>query len=77
MKIPQPMELTVQGETFHAWPDAEQPGAWHLTWLNAPGDGYGFSTRRSDHVWAERTDLEEGIRSFFAEIDPDTGYLAD
>lgn len=42
-----------------------------------PNDSYGFTTRRSDHVWAERIDLEDGIRSFLAEIDPDTGYLAD
>lgn len=77
MEIPQPMDLTVEGETFRARPDPDQPGAWHLTWLNGPNDGYGFTTRRSDHVWAERPALEEGIRSFLAEINPDTGYLAD
>lgn len=77
MEIPQPIHMTVDGAVFQAFPDPDQPGAWHLTWLNGPDAGYGFSTRRSDQRWAERTVLEEDIRSFLSEIDPATGYLSD
>ncbi|WP_052589316.1 hypothetical protein [Luteipulveratus mongoliensis] len=71
------MTLVVNGETFSAEADPDQPGAWHLTWLSGPNPGYGFTTVRSDHRWSERAELESGIQSFLAEIDPATGYLAD
>jgi hypothetical protein len=75
--VPEPMMLVVDGETFQARADPEQPGAWHLDWVNGPHDGYGFTTRRSDSRWAPREELEDQIRSFLQEIDPETGYLTE
>jgi beta-lactamase class D len=77
MEIPEPMLLTVNGETFRARADADQPGAWHLHWVSGPTEGYGFTTRRSDHRWGSRAELEQAVRSFLDEIDPETGYMRD
>lgn len=77
MEIPEPIVLTVDGETFKARADAEQPGAWHVDWVSGPNEGYGFITRRSDHQWESRDDLERAVRSFLDAIDPDTGYSRD
>ncbi|WP_298890158.1 hypothetical protein [uncultured Serinicoccus sp.] len=77
MNVPEPAVLTVDGETFRAQADAEQPGTWHVAWVSGPGAGYGFTTRRFDQQWESREELEKGIRSFLAEIDPTTGYLSD
>ncbi|WP_446666950.1 hypothetical protein [Flexivirga sp. B27] len=75
--FPLPTVLAVDEERFTAVADPDQPGAWHLTWDTGPNPGYGYTTRRSDHQWANTTDLISGARSFLAEIDPQTGYLAD
>lgn len=77
MVVPEPVVLTVDGETFRAQADAQQLGTWHVAWVNGPNAGYGFTTRRSDQQWESREELEKGIRSFLAEIDPTTGYLSD
>ena len=74
---PQPATLVVGDEQFTARAHPEQPGAWHLTWDTGPNPGYGYTTRRSDHHWAEPADLVPGAKAFLAEIDPDTGYLED
>ena len=77
MDVPEPIVLTVDGETFQVRADPEQPGAWHLDWMSGPNDGYGFTTRRSDSSWDAQDDFEDQIRSFLNEIDPNTGYLAE
>ena len=74
---PEPIVLIVNGETFRARADAQQPGAWHVDWVSGPNVGYGFTTRRSDHQWESREQLDRGVRSFLDEIDPATGYLRD
>ena len=77
MDVPEPVVLTVDGETFRALADARQPGTWRMAWVSGPNAGYGFTTRRSDLQWESREELEKGVRSFLAEIDPTTGYLSD
>ena len=71
------MRLTVDGEVFDVAYDPEQPGAYHYIRLTGPAPGYGFSTRRSDHVRSTRAEHVERIQGFLAEIDPTTGYLWD
>lgn len=75
--FPLPTVLAVDAERFTAIADPDQPGAWHLRWDTGPNLGYGYMTRRSDHQCAEPADLIDGVRGFLAEIDPETGYLAD
>ncbi|RNI22965.1 hypothetical protein EFY87_08560 [Flexivirga caeni] len=69
--------MAVDEELFTAVADPGQPGAWHLTWVSGPNAGYGYTTRRSDHQWADPPDLIDGARAFLAEINPETGYLED
>lgn len=75
--FPLPTVLAVDGERFTAVADPDQPGTWHLTWDTGPNPGYGYTSRRSDHRWADPADLISGVRDFLAEIDPETGYLED
>ncbi|MFK5647226.1 hypothetical protein ACI3ET_11950 [Ornithinimicrobium sp. LYQ121] len=78
MDVPDPVVLIVDGETFSARADVQQPGAWHMDWVSVPNPGYGFTTRRSDQQLESRAELEKGVRSFLAEIDVNgTGYLSD
>lgn len=73
--LPEAMDLAVDGETFRAVPDPDQPGAWHLAWTSGPNADYGFTTRSSDDSWGSRAELEAGIRNFLSQIDPATGYI--
>lgn len=63
VEIPEPVLLTVNGETFRARADADQPGAWRVHWVSGPNEGYDFTTRKSDHRWESRAELEPPTRS--------------
>lgn len=78
------MLIVVDGETFDVRERADRPGQYDLDWVTGPNPGYGFSCAfaRSVSVGSEpppfdvRAELERAISGFLAEIDPDTGYLA-
>jgi len=74
---PDRFRLTVDGEDFDVAYDPQQPGAYHYTRLTGPAPGYGFTTRRSDHVRSTAAEHVERIRGFLGEVDPTTGYLDD
>ena len=74
---PDRMRLTVDGEVFDVAYDPEQPGTYHYTRLTGPAPGYGFSTRRSDHVRSTTAKHVERIRGFLDAVDPITGYIED
>ena len=67
--------LDVDGETFEAARDPEQPGAVHFTWVSGPNPGYGFTSRRSDQGEMTEEEQVDAIRGFLAQIDPVTGYI--
>ena len=69
--------ITVDEEHFAVDYDAEQPGAYHFSWLSGRDPQYGFSTRISTHERRPQQELVNSIRGFLAEIDPATGYLRD
>lgn len=77
MEIPEAIDMVVDGETFRAVADPDQPGAWHVDWTSGPHAGYGFSTRGSDEVWGPRAELEAATRNFLEQVDPATGYIED
>lgn len=83
--------LVVDGERFEVTPRAGRGQTYDYRWLSGPNPGYGFSSTVSlDRI--AHNDGQPGpvarallsdddhaaqIRGFLAEIDPDTGYLAE
>ncbi|WBB78299.1 hypothetical protein O7606_18965 [Micromonospora sp. WMMD882] len=70
------VRLTVDGEEFLVRHRADEPGTYDFDWLSGPHE-YGFGSSSSDRSRLSRPEMTEAIRSFLAEIDPATGYLAD
>ena len=70
-------QVTVDGEVFEVRKRSGRPGQYDLDWVSGPNPSYGFSTASSDGSPISPAQLEEQIRDFLAEIDPETGYLAD
>lgn len=84
---PAPRRLVVDGEVFEVRP-GEDGNGFHFEWLSGPNPGYGFSTGAPmtftpvgeavvDPVPVDDTALTDLVRSFLAQIDPDTGYVTD
>lgn len=71
-----PIELVVDGESFLVSQRPESPGTYDFHWTSHPAS-YGF-TVGGDSGWRpDRAELTEEIRSFLAQVDPETGYLPD
>ena len=84
---PVPRRLTVDGEVFEVRP-SENGHGHHFDWVSGPNPGYGFSTESPVIYVPMREGAAAGpaagesvhvqqIRDFFAQIDPDTGYIRD
>ena len=82
-----PRRLVVDGEVFDVRPAADDNGV-HFDWVSGPNPGYGFSSgapivfvpEGHPPVAAPLVDdaqLTASIRTFLAQIDPATGYVAD
>lgn len=65
--------LVVDGERFEVTPRAGREQTYDYRWLSGPNPGYGFSST----VTLTEDDHVAQIRGFLAEIDPETGYLAE
>lgn len=85
-----PITLVVDGETFRV--RVQPDGGCHYSWVSGPNAGYGFSSGPVRVAWRTASGLppaplplplptishhRRSIREFLAEIDPETGYLAD
>lgn len=68
--------LVVGGETFRVSQRPNHPGWFDVDWLSHP-HGYGFGWSGPPDWTPTEEDLLQGIRDFLAEVDPETGYLAD
>ena len=68
-------KFTVDGETFLV--TKETRGEYRFDWTSGPNSDYWFMTSMYPH--GEMTDelIIASIHDFLAEIDPETGYLAD
>ena len=68
-------EFTVDGETFFV--TAEPRSQYRFDWVSGPNPDYGFVT--SIYPQGHMTDEQiiASIHDFLAEIDPETGYLAE
>jgi hypothetical protein len=67
-----PTRVDVDGHLFDV---AVRRGQYDVTWISGPNPGYGFSLRSSDDRPMTQTQLEEAIRSFLGQVDPETGYV--
>ena len=71
-----PVELVVDGEKFVVTRRAGSSGTYDFAWTSHPAS-YGFSIGSNADWHPDRAELVEQIRSFLADIDPETGYLRD
>lgn len=65
--------MTVDGEL---WEVTFHDGQYDFTWLAGKAPGYGFASRLSDPdatLSPER--IEQTIREFMSDVNPETGYL--
>lgn len=68
-------EFTVDGETFHV--TAEPRNQYRFDWVSGPNPGYGFVTAIYGGGTLDDQQVVASIHDFLAEIDPETGCLAD
>jgi hypothetical protein len=71
-----PVELVVDGKTFVITRRADSPRTFDFDWTSNP-KSYGFTVGMNFDWMPDRAELIDQIRSFLAEIDPETGYLPD
>jgi hypothetical protein len=69
-----PTRVEVDGQLFDVTV-RDRPGQYHFDWVSGPNRGYGFSLGTSDGRELSDADIEESIRSFLAQVQPETGYL--
>jgi hypothetical protein len=73
--MPLLFSLTVDGWHFDVATDPDQPGAAHITWIDGPTPGYGFTVGRTGGRLPTAVEAEAEIRLFLAAVDPTTGTL--
>lgn len=67
----------VDGEAFDVTQHVTAPGRYQFAWVSGRNRGYGFTSNTSDDRAMTQEQIVSQIRSFLAQVDPDTGYLAD
>lgn len=67
----------VDGETFEVTTRDDVPGQYQFAWVSGRHPGYGFTVRTSDGSALPWNQVVTQIRAFLAQIDPETGYVAD
>jgi hypothetical protein len=65
--------VEVDGELFDV--SVVAPGQYQFDWVSGPNPDYGFGSATSDGSPETPAALEESIRSFLAQVDPQTGYI--
>ncbi|SHH41278.1 hypothetical protein [Streptomyces sp. 3214.6] len=75
MPANEPWRITVDGEAFEIRQPDGKPGSYDLTWLTGPDPQYGFGFSTHPPAQSSRTHLEDAIREFLSQVDPDTGHI--
>lgn len=68
-------EFVVDGETFIV--TERERSQYQFDWVSGPNPDYGFITSIYPHGEMTDEQVVASIHDFLAEIDPETGYLAD
>jgi hypothetical protein len=71
----EPWRMSVDGEEFEVSGRDDTPGSYDLTWLTGPDPQYGFGFSTHPPVTADRAQLEEAVRDFLSQVDPETGHI--
>ncbi|MFJ1969330.1 hypothetical protein ACIO93_11740 [Streptomyces sp. NPDC087903] len=75
MSADEPLRMTVDGEVFEISRPDDSPDSYDFAWLTGPNPQYGFGLRSHPPVPLGPADLEEAIRDFLSQVDPDTGFI--
>ncbi|WP_189151566.1 hypothetical protein [Streptomyces lacrimifluminis] len=75
MSVNEPWRMSVDGEEFEVSQPDNTPGSYNLTWLTGPHPGYGFGFGTHPPVQADTARLEDSIREFLSQVDPETGHI--
>lgn len=70
-----PTRVEVDGEVFDVLARRDRPGQYHFAWISGPNPDYGFSSGTSDRRAMSSADIEDSIRDFLRQVDPETGYI--
>ena len=71
-----PVGLIVNGQRFVVTRRAESAGTYDFDWVSHR-ETYGFTVGANLEWGLDRAEMVALIRSFLAEVNPETGYLAD
>ena len=69
------VRIEVDGQLFEVSERPDRPGQYDFSWVSGPNPGYGFTSASSDGSEMGTGDLEESIRNFLAQVDPQTGHI--
>ncbi|WP_405849058.1 hypothetical protein [Streptomyces sp. NBC_01518] len=75
MAANEPWRMSVDGEEFEVSQPDGKPGTYHFTWLTGPDPQYGFGFAIHPPVQSSTEHLEEAVREFLSQVDPDTGHI--
>lgn len=70
-----PFRIEVDGEQFDVSASRDRPGHYRFDWVSGRNAGYGFSAGSADGRSMRDSEIENAIRSFLAQVDPETGYI--
>lgn len=74
-KFDEMRHFVVDGEHFDVRERPSEPGVYDIAWTSGPNEGYGFASVSYDGQPQSDVELEEAIRSFLRQVDPNTGYI--
>ena len=72
---PAPVLLTLHVDSEVFTLRAAEHGGTHYDWVSGPNPGYGFTCSAPPDV--PEAEHRDAVRSFLAQVDPRTGYLAE
>lgn len=70
-----PIRLVVDGERFDVRERSGRPGQYDFDWVSGPNPGYGFTSATSNGQPQTAVELEDAIRNFLAQVDPEAGCI--
>jgi hypothetical protein len=73
----QPTSVIVDGQEFIVRPRPAAPGTYDFDWTTGPNPNYGFSLAGSPGRPLTHGEIEDAIRNFLRQVDPETGYIED